>query len=63
MYLVFDGTTATYIGPFDTDEEARFFIDEMDFSLPGGSGGMEIEELVHPQEFVLDNAFEEAMAK
>lgn len=62
MFMVFDATTGTYIGPFDSSDEAQFFVSEMDSVLEGGNDGMTLEELVHPQEFFMDNSMLNAMA-
>lgn len=58
MYIVFDTLSGDNIGPFDSAEDATYFIaycEEVQFP---GADAMEIQTLQHPQDFVLDNDLE-----
>lgn len=62
-YTVYDPAVGVGYGPFDTHEEAIFFIQyATDKDVPGAEM-MEVQELMHPQDFVLDLELEEDMAR
>lgn len=54
--VVYDSVTGTAIGPFDNENDAIYYISEVEAYIHGGCAEMEIMPLADPQEFLMDNS-------
>jgi hypothetical protein len=62
MFVVFDSTTETLIGPFEAYEDAQMFLLHASDLLPDGNvTDLTIETLSEPQEWALDNKLEDSV--
>jgi hypothetical protein len=58
MYQVYDAQAGENIGPFETAEDAMFFIQWAEEVEAPGAEAFELQPLIHPQDYVLDNDLE-----
>jgi len=59
MYIVWDATTETIIGPFEAYEDAQMFLlHATDILSDGNIADLTIEPISEPQEWALDNGLE-----
>ena len=62
MYVVFDNTTETLIGPFEAYEDAQMFLlHASELLLDGNVSDLTIESISEPQEWALDNQLEDSV--
>lgn len=55
MYVIFDVTTNTLMGPFDTEESAVGFKVEAEAELNDSNQSLDLYQLTEPTEWMLDN--------
>jgi len=59
MYVVFDSTTETLIGPFNAYEDAQMFLlHATDILSDGNVADLTIESVSEPQEWAMDNSLD-----
>jgi hypothetical protein len=59
MYVVFDSTTETLIGPFNAYEDAQMFLlHATDILSDGNVADLTIESISEPQEWAMDNSLD-----
>ena len=55
MYVIFDSTTETLMGPFNDYESAEMFALYASEDMIDGGASLTIEPITEPAEWVLDN--------
>ena len=62
MYVVFDSTTETLMGPFNDYESAQMFVLYASEDMVDGGANLSIEPVTEPAEWALDNGINMAIA-
>lgn len=62
MYVLFDSTTETLIGPFNDYESAQMFLLHASEDLADGGENITIESVSEPMEWVQDNQLSMAIS-
>ena len=62
MYVVFDSTTETLVGPFNDYESAEMFVLYASEDMLDGGSNLSIEPVTEPAEWAIDNHINMALA-